>query len=53
MTAVSLAYLPLHAITINGMMETLLRNANEHPDGLLPLLVLFTHEYNSQREGCQ
>ena len=41
--AVGLAYLSLHAVAINGMMEPFLRNANEHLDGLLPFLALSLH----------
>jgi len=42
---VGLTYLPLHAVTVNSMMEPFLRNANEHLDGFLPLLALSLHIY--------
>ena len=44
---VSLTYLPFHTVAINGMMEPFLRNANEHLDGLLPVLALLLHIHNS------
>ena len=53
LTAVGFTNLSFHAIAIDGMTEPLLRNANEHLNRRLPFLVLFAHEYDSQREGSQ
>ena len=44
---ISFTYLPLYTVAINSMMEPLLRNANEHLDGLLPVLALSLHVYGS------
>lgn len=50
---IGLAQLTLHPIPVYGMLEVLLRNANEHLYWRLPVQALTFHIYGSQREGCQ
>lgn len=38
--SIGLAYLPLCAVAVYGVVEPLLRNANEHLDSLLLVLAL-------------
>lgn len=51
MVAVGLTHLTFYAVAVDGMMQLLLRNTNEHLNRLVPVLALIGHIYRSQRES--
>jgi len=50
---VSLTHLPLHTITIHGVMKTLLRNTHEHLYRFFTILTLTQKTDHPQRKGSQ